>query len=459
MGPANSKVIVDTFNDYYRERITNILSRNTARVNNVINAGQNIKVVYNCPVGPCDICAGGYTIDQRILANMKVVTHVTQAQATEIASMIETDLSNKSSQTYKDVTGFLGNIGLGKNTEVTTRLVNRIRDIVRTDLTTENIVQIVNRTSLSQNQELVFNLGPNSTVGGKGCTFTQDMIVDLSSEAIIDMLVANTLEDATYTRMVNDAQQDTQIEARGLDDLVKAALSWTGVAGIIALAGAFAVAKLGAAVSPTATLTEVAKQKPVLAIFGIVLVIVLFVAIIYWPIAWLFSLWPFSGNRTLWRCETAADGLNTRKCVSGTFERGFKTQAECESSGVCDQFWGCEKKDGDFTGRCVQYRDAAGGPKRTQQDCETAIANREMCSYKFGGALTADGRYESPPRCVEFKDPTLGTYRTKAQCDENLAKFRNKWKCSAGRCSEVHPATDWAMYATESECKSGCGRE
>lgn len=459
MGPAITKLSTEAVNNIYRERITNILLQNTTRLSNTVNASQNFKLRIKC-LKNCIVCDEGFSIDQKLAANMKVVTNVTQSQANQIANLIVADLDNKSSQTFKEVSGFLTGLGNAfKSTTVQTTLINRIKDVIRNEITVENIVQQVNQLSVAQGSDVELILGNNGRFGGKGkCNFTQDMIVDSVSDAVINMAIENATRDETLLRLVNDAKQDAQIEARGLDDTIKAVWSGLGAIAVIGIVVGIVWIKSMSTISPTATLTEVAKQKPGFAAALIVVLIVVFGAIIYFPIAKIMSLWPFSGQRTLWKCAQDSNGFNTGKCVSGKFERGFKSQEECETSNVCGQYWGCEKKDGDFTGHCAQYKDATQGPKRTKQDCETAIRNREMCTYKFGGKREPSGIYSSPPQCVEYKDPRLGIYSTKSQCEENIDKFRNKWKCQNDTCVEVHPDTDWAMYATLADCKSGCGK-
>lgn len=458
MGATVTKLVTEAINDIYRERITNILLQNTTRLSNTVNASQNFKLTIKC-LKNCVVCDEGFSIDQKLVANMKVVTSVTQSQANQIANMLVADLDNKSSQTFKEVSGFLAGLGNAfKSTTVQTTLINRIKDVIRNEITVENIVQQVNQISVSQGTDVELILGNNGRFGGKGkCRFTQDMIVESVSDAVINMAIENAAKDETLLRLVNDATQDAQIEARGLDDTIRAVWSGLGIIAVIAIVIGIVWVKSISAISPTATITEVAKQKPGFAAAMIVVLIIVFGAIIYFPIAKIMKLWPFSAERTLWKCAQDSNGFNTGKCVSGKFERGFKTREECEQSPVCGQYWGCEKKDGDFTGQCAQYKDATQGPKRTKQDCETAIRNREMCTYKFGGKRE-NGLYSSPPQCVEYKDSQLGIYNTKSQCEENLDKFRNKWKCQNNQCVEVHPDTDWAMYSTREDCSKGCGK-
>lgn len=458
MGPAITKLATKAINDIYRERITNILLQNSTQLSNTVNASQNLNLRIECKDN-CVVCRGGLNIEQRLVARMKVVTSVTQAQANEIATMLVADLDNKSSQTFKEVSGFLAGLGNAfKRTDVQTELINRIKDVVRNEITAENIVNQINQMSISQDSTLTFILGNNGRFGDEGeCNITQDMIVDSVSNAIIAMAINNLTTDETFLRMVNDAKQDVQVEARGLDDTIKAVWSGLGFIAVIGIVVGIVWIKSMSALSPTTTLTEVAKQKPAFAAVMIVVIMVVIGAIIYFPVAKIMSLWPFSGERTLWKCVQDSNGFNTGKCVSGKFERGFKTQLECETSKSCGQYWGCEKKDGDFTGKCAQYKDATAGPKRTREECETAIRNRELCTYKFGGKREPNGMYSTPAQCVEYKDPRLGIYNTKAQCEENISRFRNKWKCQDGQCVEVHPDdTVWAMYNTLDDCKATC---
>lgn len=459
MGPTFSSTKLSSLNDVYRERITKILGKNTARLTNLTNISQDLYVEINCKK-KCKICVGenGISITQKQAAKIMLVTEVSQSQINDMVSMIETDLSNKSSQTYKEVSEFLSNMGVWKDTDVNTEIINRIKDIVRNEITLENVVNILNEVELGQSNKIVWNLGENTEIGGKQCVIRQDIFLDFFSESIVKMVVENATEDQSIVRMLSDAKQDTQIEARGLDGVLKSVFS--GIVGLVVVAVIVAIVwfKMQTSLVPTDSLTEAAKKRPGLVILVVLITILIIGSIIYFPVAKVFSIWPFSGERTLWKCEKA-DGIYTGKCIAGKFERGFKSKEECELSPTCEQYWGCEFKDGTYTGKCMQYTSASNGPMRTRKECEEAISQGRMCTLKYGPALTPEGLYKQPPECIQYQDPKLGSFKTQLQCMENKDKFRNKWKCSNGKCVEAHPSTDWAMYTKESDCKAGCKRQ
>lgn len=456
MGPAQTKILVESMNKIYRERITEILGRNSARLTNIMNVSQDIELVINCDEG-CKICtgSGGLQITQSQAGTIRFVTNVTQAQVNDIVSMVETDLSNKTSQTYRSVSELLSNLGAWTSTDVQTRILNQVKDIVRNEITLENIVNILNSVQLGQNNRMTWNLGRNTEIGGKQCIIRQDIFIDFFSESLIDMVVRNATEDSSITRMLADARQDTQIEAKGLDSVIRSA--FTGIAGM-AVGGIvilIVLSRMQSSVVPSDSLTEAAKKRPGLAILAVFVVILIVLAIVYMPVAKLFSLWPFSGERKLWKCEVV-DGMHTGKCVLGVFEKGFRSREECEQSKTCDQNWGCQFAGGVPTGKCAQYASSALGPYRSERDCADAVAQGKTCTLKWGPVVTDAGVYAVPPRCQQFQDPKLGRYRTEGECLENKDKFRNKWKCSAGACAEVHPSNEWAMYTTEADCRANC---
>lgn len=458
MGNKSTKVLVDTLNDINRERITNILSRNTVSLSNVINASQSIIVNIRCG-NNCKVCPNGFVIEQNQTANVNVVTNVSQSQVNEIANLIEAELENKTSQTYNEVAGFLAvDLSLGKNTEITTKIINRLKDVVRNDITLENITSVMNQVNFSENSEINIIAGNDFEFGAKGCDITQNIFIDFTSKAIIDMVAKNAMEDQSLVRMVNDARQDTQIEAKGLDDLVKSIFS--GLAGVVVVGVIVLVVilKMQSSILPTDSLTEAAKKNPKTAIFAFLIMFIVIGCIMYFPVAKIFGMWPFAGERTLWKCEMV-DGKHTGKCVSGVFEKGFKSKEECEMSKLCTQYWGCEMKDGSFTGRCAEYTSAIAGPMRSKKECEEAVAAQKMCTLKFGGKLAADGTYAEPAECVQYEDPKMGIYKTKKQCEENISRFKNRWKCNGGSCAKVHPSTEWALYSSEQECKKSCKSE
>lgn len=456
MGANVSKQISESVNDIYKERITNILSTNSVNASNFITANQDQLIKFTCG-GDLNWNCDSSEWNQQIAANVKLLTSVTQTQANTISSLLDTDIENKDSKVMKMVFSVLSSIGEYKSQELSNQFINRVRNIVKESINTQNIVNIINRQKFNQRFELVVNAGGDCNFSGKRCQFIQNIVIDVIAENIINMTIDFISSDATINRILNDGKQDTQVEAKGLDDLIKSATSWMGGFGLLALGGAFVAFKYGTPSLPTATLSEVAKQKPYFAVFSIIFIIILIIFIIYIIIAAIFKIWPFSTKTMkLWICENK-DGKNTGKCVEGQFEKGFKTKQECEQSNICGQFWGCDKPNGEFNGKCKEYTNATDGPKRTQKECEDAISNKELCNYKYGCAVDDNGMYLSPAVCKQYKDITLGKWNTENICKENSAQScQNKWKCVSGKCSKASINSDWAMFDSEGDCKKLC---
>jgi hypothetical protein len=455
MGPVSSKVLVDTLNDIYREKITNILSRNTVSLSNVINISQSLIIKIRCG-DRCKICPGDLVIKQDQAANINVITSVNQSQVSEIANLIEADLANTTSQTYNEVTGFLAtNVSVKKDTEIITNIINRLKDVVRNDITLENITQVMNNVNISDTIGIELIGGNDFEFGGRECNVTQNIFTDFTCKSILDMAVKNAMEDKSLVRMVNDAKQDTRIEAKGVDDLVKSIFSSLAGAAVVGIIFLVIIAKSQGSLLPTDSLTEAAKKNPKTVVLLVLVIIIIVGCIVYFPVAKLVGLWPFSGTPILWICDKV-DGMHTGKCISGEFAKGFKTKQECEMSKNCSQYWGCELKEGKFTGKCAQYTSPNLGPLYTEKECMAAISNNQACSYKWGGELTSNGLYVEPPKCKQFEDPKRGLYRTKGQCEENIDKFRNRWKCQQNSCVKVHPTEAWGKFTSEEECKKVC---
>lgn len=452
MGASSSKIISKNVNEILRERVVNILAVNSTNLSNLVTVSQNMNISIKCDGNATFNCP----VTQDIIANMKFITRITQSQTEAIRSILEAETSNKNSQTMAMVLGVLSGAGEWRTTELSNEFINRVTNIVKENITTENITRVINQQKYSQDMKLELNFGGNCNISGDQCKFLQSITLNTSAETILSNIIKLSSDDGVVTRIINDNKQDTQIEARGLDDLVKALTAWVGIFGVVAAFGAFIALKSGSSVVPTETLTEVAKKKPVFAILASLVFLIIIIGMIYLIVAYFKGLWPFAGIRKLWKCEFV-DGKHTGKCIEGVFDRGFKTRQECESSKTCDQYWGCEKVNGEFTGKCKEYTNAVDGPKRTKEECEAAISNNEMCTYGYGCERDNNGLFTSPPKCIQYKDPSLGQWKTQNICGENSgSQCKNKWKCFNGGCSMVDSRSEWAMFETEGDCRSVC---
>lgn len=456
MGATQTKLLASTLNDIYSERIVNVLNTNTTRISNIINLSQDIKFKYKCGrdlVMKCD----NWTIDQNALANANVMTQVTQSQSADIRSMFENDISNKNSQTMKAIYGFLSSYAEYKNHELTNEFVTRLRQIINSNITQQNIASIISKTQVYQNQEFNYEAERDCIISGSLCSNKQNISVKFISTNIIQNVINTVVSDSVIQRIVNENSQSTEVTQKGLDSLVKALFSTGIVVAIILAIGGYIYLKFMSSINPLNTVTEIAKQRPYFALFAVIVVILIIVLILYFPVAWLLSIWPFSGNKILWKCEKNEAGFNTGKCVSGKFESGYTSKDECEKKGVCGQYWGCDFSDnGEFNGKCKQYARVIEGPIPDKQTCEDKIKKSEMCTYGWGCKIKQDGTLENT--CTQYKDPNLGVWKTEAICNENRLRgaCNNKWKCIQGACSEVHPMSEWAMFDTKQECERLC---
>lgn len=458
MGATASKVINKSLTDIYRERISTILSENTVTASTLVRNDQQIKLNIECG-GDGALC-GTLNIDQKILANIRIVNSITQEQASQIASLIESDVSNKNSQTMQMVFGFMSSVGEYKSQELTNEFVARVKSIVRENITSTNLTRIMNNTVSTQGVEISLKSAGNCRLAEKGCEINQEIAVDFASQNIINQLVSVVSEDTVITRIVNDNSQEFEIDARGLDNLAKA---MTGIAIVIGIVAVIVVG-IGIKSSPVGMVASVTKNPGLLVGTGVIVIVVLAV-VGYFSFAYFKSLWPFSGNRVLWKCQTVDDpsnpGQKTHACVSSKGGKGYDTREICMASKTCDRYWGCEFDDsGEFTGNCAEYDNALRGPERTREACQAAVKAKEMCTHKWGCERDPDTRLFTG-KCTQYKDPALGVWRTEAICLENAqtkGACDNGYTCNQGTktCREVATDSGFATFRTKSDCESVC---
>ena len=454
MGGGSSKEINKTYTDIYREKVTSVLSQNSTAISNVLSTSQLLKLKVKC--------AGNITwqcpVTQSMYGDMKVITQVTQDNINELVSLFTADIENSNSQSMKQLVGFLGNLGDFSSVEVLNETTTRIKDIINSKVTLENLSTIVNSAKLDQEMEITIgNKDGDCSFFGPGCKFNQDLSIHFAADTVVKSIIDSVINDTTIQRIINDNKQVVDIKKKGLEDVISAiGQILTGALATFAVAG-IAVLYLNKSIIPTQTLTEVAKTNPKTAVAAVIFLVLLAISTLYMIGAYIFKFWPFNEAKVFWTCEKINE-MNTGKCVPASPDQkyGFTSEEECVKSGGCDQYWGCETKDERPTGKCAQFKTAVLGPERSKSHCEEKVKNGLMCAPKYGCATTPDQRYyEDPPRCVSYVDPKKGRW-TSAQCAENIGLCKNSWKCVNRKCEKAPIGSGLGLYASEQECTKLC---
>ena len=168
---------------------------------------------------------------------------------------------------------------------------------------------------------------------------------------------------------------------------------------------------------------------------------------IYLGIAYWQKLWPWHPPRQYWGCAKNDKLQNTGLCIQYQKQEDgpYQTEEACESSGFCSQFWGCEVKDGSFTGACVQYPQAVNvdtsntapnnAPYKTQSECEDAIRAGKACVMVYGCPQDSNGFIEpNNPTCMAYmiNDATkpILTYSNIPQCASATNNCAQSWYCA-----------------------------
>lgn len=446
-------MIQTTLNEIYRTKITNIIKTSTVAASMMFSSTQNISVDIKCG-GDLYWTCSEMEWNQSIQGQVNFVTSVDQTQTSDIATMLKNDVENENSQTMESIFNTLSGVGEARVQTQSNEFITRVNSVITENLTSEFIVNIVNKNTFDQNNILRIDVGNDCHITGSRCKFLQNIAVEIVAENIINTLVSITARDDVVNRIVNDSKQDLKLEAKGWDVIFKSLTVIVGIAMVVIGAVLFFVVKS----SPHSTILK-ALIKNRKALLGVLVMLCLAGSITGVLIAArVKNAWPFNINSDKWVAESV-DGFKTGKCLlSPDSKYGYASQTECESSHSVDQYWGCEKVSGEFTGRCSQFKSVLDGPKRSKTECEAAVANGTMCSLQYGCGRDESGVYTFPPTCALVQNKDQALWATESECDENKSKCINRWKCSNGSCSVADPTTEWGMFETELDCKSLCKR-
>jgi hypothetical protein len=388
MGGTSSSNVVTIIQEVVNNVVTNVLNRNSISLQNLNVNTQIVKI----NIGPKAVvnCKKGFNVNQRIKANMKVTNTVSLQATTNIKNSIQNELKAQVDQIMSGAYEMLGGLGTFNSQRNSTYLRQAMITYIETNITNEFIVSVCNSIYNNQTAEINIYGTLNSE---EDCTISQETIVDMQAQAMVDSIINNALTNVSINRAAAIIKQDNKVEMKGLNSLFDSFFKVI-IVGIICFT-IFMVAALkygGAEV-----IRAVGSPKFLITIAALIA--------LYFILAFFLKFGPFKKAPApqYWGCQMDGNGFNTGQCMQydNPVQGPYRSKEECmaTSNVTCPRFFGCEKSGGSFTGNCVQYGNPGLGPYQDQTSCQDDIrANRNCCNNCY--MCLTDGN-----QCLKIGDP------------------------------------------------------
>jgi hypothetical protein len=238
MGGSKSQTVKQFFNmDALNQTITNQITKNTVKVGSTQTNINKLKIVIRGSVIGCKI-KSAQKIDAK---NVSTV----DATVKEIVNM-KHDIANSMEQSAAANMEMLTELGslsdvIGKSNQNIEQTINTtVRNIVETNITTENLTELFAEQVNINQEELIIGGNFVCPEGKGGLDLSQDIVAVLSASAVTDQLA----EKISETKIVNDltakAEASVKQENTGFASIIDSI--GEGISGIIGSAtGIYAI--------------------------------------------------------------------------------------------------------------------------------------------------------------------------------------------------------------------------
>lgn len=212
---ANTSQLTKIANSILNESVTNILQRNEANSTFSIQAGQSANLVIKNSTVNCTDNPSTPLIQQTMTGEITIATSITQQSTSDIKTLFDNASDSNSEQFQKVLSETLG--GIGTTTEQNTDISNAIKNVIKTNVTQENLTSIVQNFSFNQagNVEII-----NTQYTGP-CSFNQNLALHLQASSIIGNVVSAIANNQTVNEVVSKVTQKQEVELKGLADIVR----------------------------------------------------------------------------------------------------------------------------------------------------------------------------------------------------------------------------------------------
>lgn len=445
MGNQRSSQIMDLSNEVMQNIMQSVWQNNETKIANVTDISQFNDVTI---AGLIALCKNfKFSMTNKIAADINYVDNISVSVSNTLKGKLESEIDNKTSQIQKIVRDVALN---NASDEQITQIKNRVNQIISTNISTQNLNNILRSTIAKQGNKLNFS----GIIFGDTCELTasNDFQYKLVANTVASTITTTIVDDAVINRIVNDVKQSQEIVQLGLTTLISA------------------MASLFLAIGASLSMAGSGVGGPVVSLIFKIFMVVLCLFLIYLPIAYFFEWWPFRNGH--WGCEMI-DGIATGRCVQisrddpdfskkGIFVDEDACNDAVKNGRACFQYWGCVKKDGLVQKDCTRYQKIIDGPYATKEKCEQAILDKK-CNTTWGCEIDENTGYTTG-RCKEFNQsdyPSLVQSKNDCLKDQGT-KCGQHWSCikqknGKCKCEQLLDGSAVAVdYMTQNICNEHC---
>lgn len=220
MGGGSSRQSIRQFFDIdvLNQTITNQVTTNRTTVASAQTNIQKLSIVIGGSVVGCNIKTG-----QRIEANNTSTVESSVSSVVDMKQEISTQLE-QSATANMEMLSELGDISsiTGKNTEqdVLQEIKSAVKNIVETNITEENITDLMAEQVNIQSTELIIG-GSFDCRGGRGTIdASQDVVAGLTATAVTDMLTEKILENKFINQIAQAGETSQSQKATGFASII-----------------------------------------------------------------------------------------------------------------------------------------------------------------------------------------------------------------------------------------------
>lgn len=239
MGKSQSKQVNEIFQKEAVRVTTNVINKNQTKASTSGKAIQEMKVKIVADSILCNL-----DINQTQEQRVKTIVQFTNESTNELKTQLNTAMQ----AAFEQVQGLESELGGGwgsfVNQDMQNKVHTEIEKVVESNITTENINQVIQRFDAEQGMDVIIQVGKWGTPG-EPCSITQAQYQDIVAEQIIGNTVKTLLDSSVANELKTEIEQTQDIEQKGLAQLVTSI--GDAVSSVISAATGPFIALIGAA--------------------------------------------------------------------------------------------------------------------------------------------------------------------------------------------------------------------
>lgn len=216
---SSASASVKITNTTNNQNLTNILNTSSSSVATNTFTSQTITLL-PCTQDPnafrAECGTGGLNISQITVANIKICTDISDSQAQDIRNVLSAAIAANAEAESKAETQFFSTAS--SSAVSATDISNHISNLISTNITNQNIKNIINSTRLDQVQT-IYQCG---TWTGNSCNLTQNIQLSLISDSVLSQMNSIVKNDTFLADIKVEAKAGSDSFAGGLTGMIEA---------------------------------------------------------------------------------------------------------------------------------------------------------------------------------------------------------------------------------------------